>query len=146
MSPRPLAPRSLLFAPATRPDRLRKATAGQADIVCADLEDAVSPAEKDTARPIGIDFLGEHNDRCLHALRINPLNTADGLRDMLALLAGNPRGLLCLPKVRSAAELVLVDELLASRPELTFVPFIEYAAGLENAVEIAHAPRVAWHL
>ena len=43
--------RSLLYTPADRPERYTKAwREGAADIVCADLEDAVAPANKAAAR------------------------------------------------------------------------------------------------
>lgn len=44
------APRSYLFVPGNRPERLGKALAAGADAVIADLEDAVPPDEKDAAR------------------------------------------------------------------------------------------------
>jgi len=44
------APISYLFVPATRPERFDKALATGADRVIIDLEDAVAPADKDTAR------------------------------------------------------------------------------------------------
>lgn len=42
--------RSLLFVPATNPERVAKARASEADAVIADLEDAVPDAEKNRAR------------------------------------------------------------------------------------------------
>lgn len=44
------APRSYLFVPGNRPERVAKALATAADAVIIDLEDAVPPAEKDAAR------------------------------------------------------------------------------------------------
>ena len=41
---------SLLFVPASRPERIAKALAAGADAVIVDLEDAVAPADKDSAR------------------------------------------------------------------------------------------------
>ena len=41
---------SFLFVPATRPERLGKALDSGADMVIADWEDAVAPADKDGAR------------------------------------------------------------------------------------------------
>ena len=41
---------SLLFVPGSRPERFDKALEAGADVVIIDLEDAVSPADKDTAR------------------------------------------------------------------------------------------------
>lgn len=42
--------RSLLFVPALRPDRYWKALDSGADIVCADMEDAVAIERKDEGR------------------------------------------------------------------------------------------------
>lgn len=50
-------PRSLLFVPGSRPERFDKAIATDADLVCIDLEDAVSPDDKDQARQAVFDFL-----------------------------------------------------------------------------------------
>ncbi|UCE30267.1 MAG: hypothetical protein JSW68_09255 [Burkholderiales bacterium] len=90
--------RSLLFAPASRPELLAKALRADADIVCADLEDAVGAADKDGARGHGIEFLLGAEPLIERALRINSLSTSAGLRDMLALqetaVAG---GIVCLP-------------------------------------------------
>ncbi|MBN3799783.1 aldolase/citrate lyase family protein, partial [Burkholderia sp. Ac-20392] len=51
---KPLSPvqhaRSLLFVPATRPERFAKALDSGADCIIVDLEDAVSPDSKDDAR------------------------------------------------------------------------------------------------
>ncbi len=41
---------SLLFVPASRPERIAKALNAGADAVIVDLEDAVAPGEKDAAR------------------------------------------------------------------------------------------------
>ncbi len=43
-------PRSALFVPATRPERIAKAVASGADVVIVDLEDAVAEAAKTAAR------------------------------------------------------------------------------------------------
>ncbi|MFJ5382734.1 aldolase/citrate lyase family protein, partial [Cupriavidus sp. CER94] len=43
-------PRSYLFVPASRPDRIGKAIAAGADAVIVDLEDAVAPDAKASAR------------------------------------------------------------------------------------------------
>src|SRR5438445_5094880 len=45
-----LAPRSYLFVPGNRPDRYAKAIAAGADAVIVDLEDAVPPDDKPSAR------------------------------------------------------------------------------------------------
>ena len=48
--------RSYLFVPADRPERIAKAIAAAADVVIVDLEDAVAPAAKTSAR----DALANH--------------------------------------------------------------------------------------
>ena len=141
--------RSLLFAPASRPDRLDKAAGSDADIVCADLEDAVGPADKASARLHGLDFLqtadATRPTPAVRALRINGLRTADGLRDVLALQQAGPiAGLICLPKVESAEEVRWADELLAGAPALRLCAFVESPRGLEAAWQIAAAsPRLS---
>jgi citrate lyase beta subunit len=42
--------RTYLFVPGTRPERFAKALASGADVVVLDLEDAVAPEDKESAR------------------------------------------------------------------------------------------------
>ncbi|MEM8663879.1 MAG: aldolase/citrate lyase family protein, partial [Pseudomonadota bacterium] len=77
--------RSMLFVPGTKPEIFDKATTSGADFVTVDLEDAVAPPLKADARPEAIKFLSGEGD-VLRAVRINPLSTAHGLADMLAIL------------------------------------------------------------
>ncbi|MGY9031688.1 MAG: HpcH/HpaI aldolase/citrate lyase family protein [Rhodobacterales bacterium] len=138
--------RSLLFAPANRPDIHYKALASGADIVCLDLEDAVPPADKASARSTATSFLtdasGPHR-----VVRINGLRSADGLRDILALLDGNPTGgTVFLPKVATADEVRITDELIteATAP-LKIGVLIESLEGLQNAIAILQAsPRISF--
>ncbi len=41
---------TVLFVPGSRPDRFAKAAASGADLIVIDLEDAVAPEDKDSAR------------------------------------------------------------------------------------------------
>ncbi len=50
--------RSLLFAPGSDGRKLAKALASAADAVVCDLEDAVAPADKETARGVVAEALG----------------------------------------------------------------------------------------
>ncbi len=52
-----MLPRSYLFVPADRPERFAKAQASGADAVIIDLEDAVAPHAKATARAALADWL-----------------------------------------------------------------------------------------
>ncbi len=69
-------PRTYLFVPGNRPDRLDKAVASEADAVIFDLEDAVAPADKPAAREAVAAWLSGHpaqRDRVL--VRINDEST-----------------------------------------------------------------------
>lgn len=146
MLPRPR--RSLLFAPANRAEVQAKALATAADVVCLDIEDAVPPGAKADARAMALPFLvaagGAGPER---AVRINALRSAEGLRDMLAVIeARPPAGAILLPKVADAAEVRLADDLLteAGLP-LALAVLVESVEGLENVAAILQAsPRIAF--
>jgi (S)-citramalyl-CoA lyase len=79
--------RSWLFTPATRPNRLDKATASGADVSIIDLEDSVAPGDKAEARRSALAHLGQPAaGSCRRALRINGLERRFGLADLQALL------------------------------------------------------------
>jgi citrate lyase beta subunit len=132
--------RSLLFAPANRPAIHDKALGSGADIVCLDLEDAVPPADKATARITATGFLTNAVGP-ERVVRINGLRSADGMRDMLALLdAGPTGGTIFLPKVATADEVRMVDELFTeTAPPLKVAVLIESLEGLQNVVAILQA-------
>lgn len=137
--------RSLLFVPASRPDRFGKALAAGADLVCADLEDAVAPAYKPAARQAGLGFLRDKGDGPARSVRMNGLRTPDGIADLSAIAAlGGAAGALLLPKAEHAEEIAILDAVLtASGSALSLIPLIESARGIRNASDIAAAsPRV----
>jgi citrate lyase beta subunit len=141
---RPIRPRrSLLFVPGLRPDRFAKALEARADIVCVDLEDAVARDRKAEARALTLPlFRDQAGDEVERMVRINALSTADGLKDLSAILeSGSPPPAIMIPKVRSAEEVQLIDALLSSGParEIRFCVIIETNQGLERAQEIARA-------
>ena len=132
--------RSLLFAPANRPSIRDKALDAGADIVCLDLEDAVPPADKASAREAATGFLTDAPGP-ERVVRINGLHSADGLRDLLALLDARPGGgTIFLPKVATADEVRLTDALIreAALP-LRIAVLIESLEGMQNAVAILSA-------
>src|SRR5436190_23250037 len=51
--------RSLLFLPASNPRAIAKARESDADLVILDLEDAVKPEDKESARNAAVDALAE---------------------------------------------------------------------------------------
>ncbi|MGB4136077.1 MAG: CoA ester lyase, partial [Microbacterium sp.] len=136
------APRSFLYVPGDRPDRLAKSRGRGADAVIADLEDAVAPGDKDAARDRVSDWLD--------ALPTGPgpetwvrVNRGDRQDDDLRV-AAHPRvvGVL-LPKVDRADEIVRAEAVVARlRPGLRWAPMIESAVGLVHLQEIAAAANV----
>lgn len=145
MSDAPVNPRRcLLFVPGSRPERYAKAIATDADQVCIDLEDAVAPADKDSARASVFAFLGDAPaSRSEIGLRLNPLSTELGQKDLAELAqSGLAPAFVMLPKVESAAELLQADAALAGRAT-KLIAQIETPRGLLDAREIAAAtPRL----
>jgi citrate lyase beta subunit len=127
--------RSLLFVPGSRPERFGKAMASGADLVCIDLEDAVSPLDKTMARDAALAALGDPR----LAIRINGLKTRAGLADLLAL-SDHPPSTVLVPMVESAAEVEVVHAVLG--PKSALVPLIETVRGLDAGRKIARAPGV----
>ena len=141
MAPPPsLDCRSLLFVPSDRPDRVAKAFASAARLVCMDLEDAIAPDRKIAARA---SLLGESRAHLLDAravVRINNLRSAQGLADLMALreITGRPR--VMIPKVADAEHLRIAAGVLGA--DWQWIAQIETAEGLDNVREIARAPGV----
>lgn len=138
--------RTLLFSPGSRPDRIARALAAGADAVCVDLEDAVASAEKATARNVAVAFLRDAGGPA-RVVRINRIGSAEGLRDLLAIVEARPaEGIVFLPKVESAGEVAVVDSLLGEAGlALGVGALIETTEGLEQAAAIAAAsPRLAF--
>ena len=79
--------RSILFVPATRPDRFEKAIASGADSICIDLEDSVAADAKDSAREQVSNWFSEHKKQhnVLELLRINSPDELAGIHDLLLL-------------------------------------------------------------
>jgi citrate lyase beta subunit len=137
--------RSLLFVPASRPDRFAKALAAGADLVCADIEDAVAPPDKPAARAAALAFLREAAPAQPRAVRMNGLRTPEGIADLAAIAGlGAANGVLLLPKAEHREEIAILDAVLsASGSTLSLIPLIESARGIHNAPGIAASPRVA---
>ena len=133
--------RSLLFVPGNRPERFAKAAASGADLVCIDLEDAVPGAERAVARASVIAFLKAQQGGHAFGVRINRLQSDDGLRDAAALhadlhAAAAAPCFVMLAKTESAAEVALLAAWLPATP---LVALIESARGLHAAPAIAQA-------
>ena len=133
--------RSLIFTPGNRPDMFPKGLKTGADIVTVDLEDAIAPQHKDEARDKTLALfanLPETGDiECM--VRVNTIRSADGLKDLSAIIAADtPPAAIMLPKVKSAEEIELLDELLIdSCQNIRFHVIIETNDGLDRCYDIA---------
>lgn len=110
--------RSMLFVPGDRPDRFAKAESSGADAVILDLEDAVTPEQRPAARVAIAAHLaaraaaGSASARSVPLwVRINPIQTADALADLVAVLPGRPDGIV-LPKARHGDDVRRLDHWL----------------------------------
>ena len=133
--------RSWLFTPGSRPDRFAKAAEIGADVLIIDLEDAVAPNDKASARAAALDYLAKPATQTIQrALRINSLDTLVGIADLDALLRSDATpDFLVLPKADGPGHLHILDRLLAMRKlETRLVGLIESARGLA-AVEATAA-------
>jgi citrate lyase beta subunit len=128
--------RSVLFAPGNDRRKLETALTSQADVVVADLEDAVPPDEKPAARRLVTDVLAGAGTTNVVAVRVNATDTPFWQDDVRAL-ADVELGALVLPKATPEAAVQLGH---TGPPVLAIV---ETAAGLRRAYDVAATPRVA---
>lgn len=138
--------RSLLFLPGNNPNMLINAGYLGSDAVIFDLEDAVSPAEKDAARILVRNTMRYMELSCEKIVRINSVDTAFWKADIDAILPMCP-DLILLPKVGCPEDVLTVAgymEEVERRLGLTvggvgIMPLIETALGVENSFLIAKA-------
>ena len=139
----PVRPRrSALYMPGSNARALEKAKTLAADVVIFDLEDAVAPEAKASAREQVMAAVtgGGYGQREL-VVRINGLDTPWGREDLARAAAAAPDAIL-VPKVSSAAQLAEVGRALASAPERVSVwAMIETTLGILNLREIAGVAR-----
>ena len=138
--------RSLIFVPGNKPEWFPKALKYGADFVCVDIEDAIAPSQKNSARERTLALIDQDIDiatpECI--VRINNLRSVDGLRDEIAILEQTrPPPALMLTKVKSRDEVCQLDELLSMPPHdaIRFHVIIETNEGLEAAYEIARSSK-----
>lgn len=144
--------RSMLFIPGNTPNLLMNADILGSDAIILDLEDAVSPAEKDAARILVRNALKTLGYRGVEVIiRINPTETEFWKRDLEAVLPLRPS--MIMPTkvsgpevVREVSDYMSILEQREGIPVGTvkLIPLIETALGVENAYAIASVdPRVA---
>lgn len=126
--------RSLLFVPGSTPKRFEKAVLAGADMVCIDLEDAVLPEDKDSARKSVVDFISSVNTPV--CIRINPIDTWLGQADAAALAKVDPAYIM-LAKCKSEDDIKHAVNIFKKNTK--FIALIETLEGLDNAFAIATA-------
>ena len=130
---------TLLYAPADRPDLVAKAIRSPADVVALDLEDAVTPAHKDSARDTVLQVL-DRTDRPVQ-VRINAVGTPWHDEDVSLLSALRPDVGVRLPKTEAVEQVTATAQRLPGHPLHLLV---ETALGVERAFMLATAdPAVA---
>ncbi len=139
MDPRTRPYRSVLYIPGSKPRALDKARQLPVDAVIFDLEDAVSPEEKENARATLAEALaaGGYGAR-MKIVRINGLDTDWGRADAAAAAQMDCDAVL-LPKVDSPADLDALAEITGDMP---LWAMMETPRGMLNAPAIAAHPRL----
>ena len=123
--------RSVLFLPASNPRAIAKARESAADLVVLDLEDAVKPADKHSARDAAVETVTNAWPMPV-AIRINGVNTEWHAADLQAV-AGSNAAMAILPRAHSRDSARDVREVIG-KPLLAM---IETAVGVLAASEIA---------
>jgi len=143
--------RAVHFVPGANEKMLQKSLALPADSLVLDLEDAVTPENKDSARDTVTHWLKQVNfGRQERMVRMNPLDTPWGVRDLEVTMQGRPDSYL-VPKVRTKDDLFRIDTIL-SRMEREYghppggvklvVLATETPQGLLNIRDFGSCPRV----
>lgn len=143
--------RSMLYVPGNAPAMLRDAHIYGPDSVMFDLEDSVSPREKDAARHLVFQALRHYDYAGVERIvRINGLETAFGLEDIAAVVCGGVDAVR-LPKTDGPEDIIAVEQAVAAaerrfgRPagSVKLVAAIESARGILAVRDIATAsPRL----
>lgn len=135
--------RSVLFAPAVRPDLVAKTPLAGADLVVIDLEDATPVNAKDDARATIAELVAGIRAEAAVLVRINDLDTPWFAADIAAL----PDGLagVVVPKVETVAGLDAVAATLtdAGRDGVPVLAGLETALGVADARPLLAHPVVA---
>jgi citrate lyase subunit beta/citryl-CoA lyase len=145
-SPRDRLRRSRLYVPGSQPKYFANAVQHRPDAVILDLEDAVHPAEKDSARILVRNALAQLSfAECERMVRINPFPM--GIDDLRDVVLAQPDVIL-IPKAETAEQIIAVQHAISeiqngidSNWTIWLMPIIETALGIENAFLIASATR-----
>ena len=141
--------RSELAVPGSSPKMFEKALKSNSDYIFLDLEDAVSPNDKISARANVIKALNEMNwkeNGKTISVRINSLDTHYMYSDLVEIVeqAGDNVDTILIPKAGTASDVYMVDCLLTQietnknlKNKIGIECLIETALGMSNIKEIA---------
>lgn len=129
--------RSILFVPATRPDRFAKAEGAGADAVVFDLEDSVAVDRKEQARQAVASWLASAAPAPLaRIVRINAASTPAFRDDLDWLATITAPDAIMLPKAHDSWA---IDHVASASPKTAVIPLIETARGVLNAFAMTAA-------
>lgn len=141
--------RSMLFLPGNTPNMIINGDALGADCIILDLEDAVSPDEKDSARLLVRSAMKNMGFRGVEiTVRINSIDTEYWRDDLEAIIPLKPDFIMP-PKSGCAEDIKKIDAYITGIEEkcgmdkggIKLIPLIETALGVENAFNIATASK-----
>jgi len=141
--------RSELAVPGSNPRMIDRAAASDADYVFLDLEDAVAPGDKASARRTVVAALNDIDWRGAGktvSVRVNGIDTPYMYRDVIEVVeqAGAHLDTLLVPKVGVPADLYLADALLTQIETACGLPTpIGLEALIETALGMAHVEAIA---
>lgn len=137
----------MLFIPGNTPNLLINGNCLGADAVIFDLEDAVSPAEKDSARILVRNTMKYLDFRGIEIIvRINSSDTDYWKKDLDEIMQYRP-DLIMLPKSATADDILTASSYMSETEKkyaladntVKLMPLIETAMGVENAYSVASA-------
>jgi citrate lyase beta subunit len=123
--------RALLFLPASNPRAIEKARESDADLVILDLEDAVKPEDKDSARQAAVDAVAQPWPMPV-AIRINGVGNQWHGPDLVAIAHARV-DLVVMPRVEDKEELTFVRK----QSGKAVAAMIETAKGVLAAHQVA---------
>ena len=129
--------RSALYLPASNARAIAKARTLPADVIILDLEDAVAPDAKVTAREAALAAVAEGFGHREVAVRANGIDTPWGAADLAALATSGADAVL-VPKVSSPEDVLRYDAALADAP-----PHMQLWAMIETCGSIAQLDAIA---
>ena len=140
--------RTALFMPGSNPSFLVNGGNYGADAVIMDIEDAVTPLEKDAARNLVRHALTEFEFPVIRMVRINDISTTYWKDDLEAIVPGRPDAI-WLPKCEKASDVERFDEYVTALESengieegtIKFVCLLETCQGIVNGYQIATASK-----